>query len=1334
MAVLPLAHAQLLLLVWHSLSESTRGELLARAASVLCAAVGSAAANSRQWGAPQWLALHRCIVLTSYMLRHLDAVPSHLAPQLQAQLLNPPPDGAIPFVLGPLAAGGVGGGGGAAVLASAVISFEPLTGRLRFGSVVCGGVASPMTAVDVATGSPGISHVSRGGPAALTFSTSLVYEVASHSAGVSSIALAALRRHASICAPHELHTALQSLVDVLHAAPPRAATPLGSHSASGPPRAIGSDSAGVTTNATAGGIGGGQRPLPVEGLAVLGAHSYHLAWRMLASLPPPSPPQTPMADRAEACTIHEVRGLLRLASSAPLASGGPDAAACDAALVRCAQLLSAIASGTTHAERSTALASALSLCIERLVTSRCGRHDVDAKGGAAAAADADGEGGAAASVLASPADVSGVLAFLASAISSLSSKLRATSVELVPPQLADDAPLATAAIACGIGGSRLTSLLAALAAPAVQRGGAMAARPARDLGVEVALEMERLGEPLPLLKLSALTPPALTASPPANDRIALTAPANAVASSGGRTPASAGGDRMNADEDLLLSALLTHIMAPLTVAPPSADPPSRLSASVGSGSGSGASDTPSHRAAPRLTGRDAGDEGVSSRAGGVSPAVSNAAERERKEAAAAASVAVAVANAAATAVAASAAASRAVDSATDSAEGGSAAAAEALVASAERAESLLFLHSERARREREALLDADIVDVGEEEDDDVDDEPDDGEEGEEEDDDDPHDDMDDAMEAEAIAAEAAIHEAAAEARAAEAEARAAARAADADKTARAAADAAAREAAAAAAAAAAATPSASSTSAIPSSPVGPPLGRRAHRPPTDAQAAATIVHATLQLALHDVLRATLTVMHALETPPPSEPSSAGTAEGTSPPGGIVIPVTAVTAASHPLVHALLPLAAEPLFAFVKSPVRALLALNLPDDAARCYADVLQLRRIEAFLARATAHLAEAKSAANSHVGGGGGGAAARAREITPLTDLISECVDTMEGMSRSATRQKHLALFYTGVTTDADAAADAIEPSAADAAADAAAGADADADADAQMDTGDATADSPVSVLGRAGDLAVLMSILRGPCAAPGTLDLSAQVLALLLRILHLAHPLPPPPRMYAHNGVRLVAQRVTPHAHLTTTLLAMDPPLLGSWLHERLHAGPLQQPGTRGAHSAAATAALESSLKLTRSHVHAAAHAAGGGDFAKTSSVTAATTVAPSTALASTPGGGVGAGSAAAKSGAAAAAASGGGGAADEKLCVWALVAELIRILVPTAESADRSDRLGPTCPPAQQVCHLPASPRIYPDLLVSPRISPYHPVSPRITPYHPVSPHISLNAPISL
>ena len=110
--LLPLAHMQLLLLLWHSLSEGARSDLLAQAAASACSIVASGESGASDTAR---VALLRLLQLVHYMLRHFDGLPSHLMPQLNAQLNAPP--GGLPH----------------AAAAAAAVSFDLNTCRVLIG-------------------------------------------------------------------------------------------------------------------------------------------------------------------------------------------------------------------------------------------------------------------------------------------------------------------------------------------------------------------------------------------------------------------------------------------------------------------------------------------------------------------------------------------------------------------------------------------------------------------------------------------------------------------------------------------------------------------------------------------------------------------------------------------------------------------------------------------------------------------------------------------------------------------------------------------------------------------------------------------------------------------------------------------------------------------------------------------------------------------------------------------------------------------------------------------------------------------------------------------------
>ena len=88
--LLPLPHMQLVFLLWHSLSRSTRGSFIAKTAAAICDAV-EARPGARG------VALIRLHALLHYSLRHFEQVPEHLSAQFQAYLVAAPgADGPTP--------------------------------------------------------------------------------------------------------------------------------------------------------------------------------------------------------------------------------------------------------------------------------------------------------------------------------------------------------------------------------------------------------------------------------------------------------------------------------------------------------------------------------------------------------------------------------------------------------------------------------------------------------------------------------------------------------------------------------------------------------------------------------------------------------------------------------------------------------------------------------------------------------------------------------------------------------------------------------------------------------------------------------------------------------------------------------------------------------------------------------------------------------------------------------------------------------------------------------------------------------------------------------------
>ena len=463
--------------------------------------------NSYHWSPAQWIALHRVLLLTQYMLRHFDNVPPHLAPQLHAQLLSPTFDGAPPVV----AASAPLTNDSAQSLAQATVSFEPARGRLHLGSAVVCGVANHASLLS----SEKRSAASRGAAAStaaaasgdvLVFSTSQLYELVQGAAGGAAAAgLLALTRRRAICAPEQLHAALCTLLDLLHGTPPRAAAAAAAaaSSASTPPA----------------------QHYSAELLSALNAQAYHVTWRLLGALPatvsstPLALPEIPSSGEGRCCTLQEVRTLLRVAHR----GGGSESSAGSAARC-CARMLASVAQDADF-ERVAALASALAFCLERIAV--------------LPAASSEGEQSAA---TAAPEDdaLTGMLTDLASATSSIATALKATAKTMLPAKLADkEFELAGAALACGFGGARVHELIAFLAGfPSASGEGAVAVK-----------AVTSLGDPLALMRLETTN---------ATSDKAATEAASGVQAAGGGSAEAAG-------EERLLGLLLTHLMAPLTV-------------------------------------------------------------------------------------------------------------------------------------------------------------------------------------------------------------------------------------------------------------------------------------------------------------------------------------------------------------------------------------------------------------------------------------------------------------------------------------------------------------------------------------------------------------------------------------------------------------------------------------------------------------------------------------------------------------------------------------------------------------------------------------------------
>ena len=153
-SLLSLPHSQLLLLLWHSVSDAARADLMAATAASLCAAVDAAttraaavaptdsAAGAAPLSPTQWVATLRLLQWLQYMLKCFERVPAHLAPQLHAQLsaFDEPLGSTKPVAAAAAVAAAAEPPSGPAAdaalqqtLAAALVAFEPAAGRLRFG-------------------------------------------------------------------------------------------------------------------------------------------------------------------------------------------------------------------------------------------------------------------------------------------------------------------------------------------------------------------------------------------------------------------------------------------------------------------------------------------------------------------------------------------------------------------------------------------------------------------------------------------------------------------------------------------------------------------------------------------------------------------------------------------------------------------------------------------------------------------------------------------------------------------------------------------------------------------------------------------------------------------------------------------------------------------------------------------------------------------------------------------------------------------------------------------------------------------------------------------------
>jgi len=153
-SLLSLPHNQLLLLLWHSVSDAARADLMAATAASLCAAVDAAttraaavaptdsAAGAAPLSPTQWVATLRLLQWLQYMLKCFERVPAHLAPQLHAQLsaFDEPLGSTKPVAAAAAVAAAAEPPSGPAAdaalqqtLAAALVAFEPAAGRLRLG-------------------------------------------------------------------------------------------------------------------------------------------------------------------------------------------------------------------------------------------------------------------------------------------------------------------------------------------------------------------------------------------------------------------------------------------------------------------------------------------------------------------------------------------------------------------------------------------------------------------------------------------------------------------------------------------------------------------------------------------------------------------------------------------------------------------------------------------------------------------------------------------------------------------------------------------------------------------------------------------------------------------------------------------------------------------------------------------------------------------------------------------------------------------------------------------------------------------------------------------------
>ena len=903
--ILPLQHCQLLLLLWHAMRESARGEVLAKTACAFCTAT-TAVSKAEALQPAQWVALHRLLQLLQYMLKHYEAVPTHLPQQLNHLLLAPKAEASSPFAI--RAGSDSVTSTQAPALAMATVSFEPSSGQLQLGTAVVGSSAN---------GSKGPS---------VTFSTQELYElVGSGERDASPEGLAALANHHAVCSSEMLLGSLTKLLDTLHQTPPRSASLVDASS----PRS--------------------------EVLAAMGAQAYHAAWRLLSAFP--APLATPSPDQqgaGAAVSVQAIRGLL---------ASSPDATTADrdSVVSHCARMLAASAlearggEAGCALERSPALTSALSLALESSVrpSREAGGEgsDSDASALPPGSNETTVDGAA---LLSSDAMLSSVLADVASAVTSLATGLRTTVRSLMPPSLSADSELATAVLACKLGGSRTSQLLALLSGASSSSGGGLAA----------AKAMAAIGEPLPLLKLAL---------------------GKSSSDAETRRPA----------QQQLLDVLLTHMLAPLIAKP--LVPPSTSASTPASTSGADRADD---RRRPATTG--AAESSARASAGAASSA--GASQPPSSEASSAAQIASQLARRAAALAAAE-------DAEGESSLSGLLGQATAnAIAEAER--RLAMAGAPEAADEEEDEEEDDDAELDDDEDgeDDMHDDHMDAvaraeAEAEAE--------REEALQDEMLLAALAEGRMAI-ARNAAAAAREAAREAARDKEL---ADAAAREAEramddahsmASPASVAATASSAADVAEPPNAPATPatPAGSGSSMPAT-----ASLPHAFLQLALHSVLRAALALVGAITTTPDG---AARTRRAGHALVHALLPLHTepclgfAQQSVRSLLSALLPADANQCLADLQHlrRIETFLSLAQASLAAAPTLSAPAPSGVAAALASSGSRRTDARNALS--------GPPARA---DLLVALMGECIEQIEPIARSSHRQAHLCLFYAGFET-----------------------------------------------------------------------------------------------------------------------------------------------------------------------------------------------------------------------------------------------------------------------------------------------------------------------------